>query len=235
MILLRPLRRGVARCAAFAWPGPMNGRIRIMLAKAAVAVALGSLIPAASAPGEPSGGVTATIVFLRHGEKPESGLGQLNCQGLNRALALAPVIAKTFGRPDAIFAPDPSHPKEDAGRYYDYVRPLATIEPTAILFGLPVDVSFGFADTQGLQAALEKQRMPDLSVFVVVAWEHRQIAPTVRMLLATHGADAETVKKVPDWDRNDFDSMYVVTIGETKTTFEQKREGLDGQPEACPR
>jgi hypothetical protein len=32
-----------------------------------------------------------TIVLLRHGEKPEGGLGQLNCQGLNRAL-VAPVI-----------------------------------------------------------------------------------------------------------------------------------------------
>ena len=29
-----------------------------------------------------------TIVFLRHGEKPASGLGQLTCQGLNRSLAL---------------------------------------------------------------------------------------------------------------------------------------------------
>ena len=29
-----------------------------------------------------------TIVFMRHGEKPPEGLGQLDCQGLNRALAL---------------------------------------------------------------------------------------------------------------------------------------------------
>jgi hypothetical protein len=27
-----------------------------------------------------------TIVFVRHGEKPQGGFGQLNCQGLNRAL-----------------------------------------------------------------------------------------------------------------------------------------------------
>src|ERR1700730_4025255 len=48
-----------------------------------------------------------TIVLVRHGEKPDKGLGQLDCQGLNRALALPPVIAKTFGRPSAVFAPDP--------------------------------------------------------------------------------------------------------------------------------
>ena len=28
-----------------------------------------------------------TVVFVRHGEKPEKGLGQLSCRGLNRALA----------------------------------------------------------------------------------------------------------------------------------------------------
>ena len=175
-----------------------------------------------------------TIVFIRHGEKPEGGFGQLNCQGLNRALALAPIIAKSFGRPDAIFAPNPSRPKEDAGRLYDYVRPLATIEPTAIWFGLPVDVSIDFQDKEGLQAALENRRVPDHDVFVFVAWEHRQIG-IVRALLAAHGADAEMMKKVKDWDRRDFDSMYVVTISETKATFDQKHEGLDGQPAGCPR
>ncbi len=206
-----------------------------MLSKTAVAVALCSLVATASAIAEQPDSSTATIVFVRHGEKPEGGLGQLNCQGLNRALALAPIIAKSFGRPDAIFAPNPSHPKEDAGRLYDYIRPLATIEPTAISFGLPVDVSLDFQDIEGLRAALENRRMPDHNVFVLVAWEHRQIAPLVRALLAAHGADAEMVKKVKDWDRKDFDSMYVVTNSETKVTFDQKQEGLDGQPDACPR
>jgi len=72
---------------------------------------------------------TQTLVFIRHGEKPDEGLGQLSCQGLNRALALPPVIAKSFGRPDYIYAPDPSVSKKDAGELYDYVRPLATVEP----------------------------------------------------------------------------------------------------------
>lgn len=33
-----------------------------------------------------------TIVIIRHGEKPSAGLGQLSCQGLNRALALPQVL-----------------------------------------------------------------------------------------------------------------------------------------------
>jgi len=49
-----------------------------------------------------------TIIMIRHGEKPSSHpSGQLNCQGLNRALALPAVLAK-YGRPVAIFAPNPA-------------------------------------------------------------------------------------------------------------------------------
>jgi hypothetical protein len=204
-----------------------------VLATAVVAV-LSWSVPLVAGKAGQSEKAVETIVFIRHGEKPEGGFGQLNCQGLNRALALAPIIAKSFGRPDSIFAPNPSHPKEDAGKLYDYIRPLATIEPTAIWFGLPVDVSLAFNDREGLQAALEKQRTPDHNVFVLVAWEHRQIAAIARALLAAHGADAEVVQKVKDWDSKDFDSMYLVTIGETKATFDQKQEGLDGLPAACP-
>ena len=179
-----------------------------------------------------------TIVFIRHGEKPEGGFGQLTCQGLNRALALAPTIARSFGKPDAIFAPNPSHPKKDAGISYDYVRPLATVEPTAVLFGLPVDVSLDLNDRKGLMTALEKRRASDRNVFVLVAWEHKQIAPFVRAILGAHGADAANMKEIKDWDGKDFDSMYVVTIGQlrnsTRATFEHKHEGLDGQPKTCP-
>src|SRR6516165_2691299 len=203
----------------------VNFVLRVLARALAVAAISMSISLVGGIAGQNENGI-ATVVFIRHGEKPEGGFGQLNCQGLNRALALAPIIAKSFGRPDAIYAPNPSHPKEDAGKLYDYVRPLATIEPTAILFGLPVDVSLDFQDIEGLQAALENRRMTDHNVFVLVAWEHRQIAPIVRALLAAHGADAEIVKKVKDWDRKDFDSMYVVTISETKATFDQKHQGL---------
>jgi hypothetical protein len=87
-----------------------------------------------------------TIALIRHGEKPHQGLGQLNCQGLNRALALPQIIARRFGKPDFIFTPNPSDRKMDAGVAYDYVRPLATVEPTAISFGLPVDASLRISD-----------------------------------------------------------------------------------------
>jgi len=177
--------------------------------------------------------VTETIVLVRHGEKPADGLGQLNCQGLNRALALPFVIARLFGKPDAVFAPDPADAKKDYGRPYNYVRPLATIEPTAIMFGLPVDASIGVSNLDALRQRLESADYR--SAVVVVAWEHHDIATLTRLLVADHGGDPA---KVPDWPDQDFDSIYVVKLTQTgagtAVSFELLHEGLDGQPTACP-
>jgi hypothetical protein len=171
-----------------------------------------------------------TVAFVRHGEKQDKGLGQLSCKGLNRALALPSVIIKTFGRPHAIFAPDPH--KRIVGyeeEPFDYVRALATIEPTAILFGLPVDASIGVSDVEGLLATLERPQYKD--AFILIAWEHKKIEATTRALLAVHGAD---VAAVPKWHSSDFDSIYVVTITGVDATFTAMRQGLDGQKESCP-
>jgi hypothetical protein len=176
---------------------------------------------------------TETIILIRHGEKPAEGLGQLNCQGLNRALALPFVIERLFGRPDAIFAPDPADAKKDSGRPYSYVRPLATIEPTAIVFGLPVDASIGISNLDALRQSLESSAYR--SAVIVVAWEHHDIAKLTRLLVTDHGGDPA---KVPDWPDEDFDNIYVVRLTRTGTgtavSFDLLHEGLDGQPTACP-
>ena len=175
---------------------------------------------------------TQTIVLLRHGEKPPMGLGQLDCQGLNRALALPLVLAQRFGRPAAIFAPNPARKVEDEGGAFDYVRPLATIEPTAIALGMPVDASVGFTDTDGLQRRLGEAHLHNALVFV--AWEHLRIVHIARSLLARHGGDADAV---PAWGEDDFDSIYIVRIVRTgdhvKAIFEHAHEGLNGQPRSC--
>ncbi len=186
-------------------------------------------------PGVEAAEVTATqtIILLRHGEKPALGLGQLNCQGLNRALALPGVIAKQFGKPDAIFAPDPAQAVNENGQSY-YVRPLATIEPTAIAFGLPVDASIGVFNLDALRQKLEfPSYWNDL---LIVAWEGSAIPRLARVLVADHGGDPSVI---PDWrGPDDFDSMYVVRITRktegVAVSFEQRREGLDGQATKCP-
>ena len=176
---------------------------------------------------------TETIVLLRHGEKPAAGLGQLDCQGLNRALALPPVLARLFGRPAAVFAPNPATKVRDEGGTYDYVRPLATIEPTAIRLGLPVDASVGFTDVEGLVRRLAEPHLHNTLVFV--AWEHERIVHIARALLARHGGNAELV---PAWHESDYDSIYVIRIERTgeraRASFEHTHEGLNGQPRNCP-
>lgn len=176
---------------------------------------------------------TQTIVLLRHGEKPAAGLGQIDCQGLNRALALPAVLTRLFGRPAAIFAPNPATKVRDPGGVFDYIRPLATIEPTAIALGLPVDTSVGFTDVDGLQQRLGEPRLHDALVFV--AWEHVRIVTVARALLARHNGDAAAV---PAWKDDDFDSIYVVRIarrgGRSSASFEHTSEGLNNQPRNCP-
>jgi hypothetical protein len=65
-----------------------------------------------------------TIVFVRHGEKPLAGLGQLTCQGLNRALALPNVLITKFGKPNNIYAPNPTGKVDGPANNFDYVRLL---------------------------------------------------------------------------------------------------------------
>lgn len=174
-----------------------------------------------------------TIVMVRHGEKPERGLGQLTCEGLNRALALPRVIEAKYGKPDAIFAPDPAQQKADRGTKYDYVRPLATIEPTAIYFGLPVNASIGFADIDGLRAALLSPTYR--SSRIVVAWEHSIIEQLARRVVRDYGGDPAGVRR---WPGDDYDSIYVLRIThhgtEASAVLSVEHQNLDNRAKTCP-
>ncbi len=68
---------------------------------------------------------TQTLVFLRHGEKPDGGLGQLNCQGLNRAIDLATLLPEKFGKANYVFAANPTRNVEEGelDNSYSYIRP----------------------------------------------------------------------------------------------------------------
>jgi hypothetical protein len=188
-------------------------------------------LPAAQA--ADGNGNIETLVFVRHGEKPAQGYGQLNCQGLNRALALPAVIAAKFGKPDAIYAPDPGQQKDDNGRPYYYVRPLATIEPTAIQFQMPVQTPYGFAQIDQLGSALVTPA--NQNKLIVVAWEHKLIVTLLRQMLSAHGGNAADV---PNWQSGDFDSIYIVRLdwqnGTARATFKRDRQGLDGRATDCP-
>jgi hypothetical protein len=205
-------------------------RIRLALALLA---GIAAVPPRAYSQPMPPPDGTETIVMVRHGEKPAAGLGQLNCQGLNRALALPVVLEKQFGKPAAIFAPNPSEQKSDDGKMYDYIRPLATIEPAAIAWGMPVNAGIGQSKTDELNKAITAPKYRD--AYVLVGWEHTMATRAASALMKQFGGDPATV---PDWKGNDFDSIYIVRIDRvgpvTKARFQLAKEGLDGQPATCP-
>lgn len=177
---------------------------------------------------------TETIVMIRHGEKPANGLGQLDCKGLNRALALPAVLLGRYGKPDYIYAPDPADQVKDHDRVYSYVRPLATIEPTAIRAGLPVNTQISYKQIGELQRALTQPEYANSTIFV--AWEHGYLNDFGKQFMRAYGNDASAV---PYWQGNDYDSIYVFKLkrsgGHAQLSFRLEQEGLNTSlSDACP-
>lgn len=176
-----------------------------------------------------------TIVAIRHAEKPAAGLGQLTCQGLNRALALPKILIGRCGRPDAIYAPDPAIQVNDrSNQLYSYVRPLMTIEPTAIALGMPVNAQIGFTDISKLQSALTAPAYAHALIFV--AWEHGLLNQFAQQMLKSYG---DNPSLVPSWPNSDYDRIYIFKIqqdgGRPRLSFRIDHEGLNGHlSSACP-
>lgn len=184
-----------------------------------------------------------TIVLIRHGEKPLSGLGQLTCRGLNRSLALPDVLIGRFGHPNAIYAPDPAdqihdnHPGAPPSPLYSYVRPLATIEPTAIQLEMPVNTQIGFDQIGALQRAVTAPEYANSTVFI--AWEHGYAEKFGKQMLTSYGLDPSAV---PYWSNSDYETIYVFHItpptaagAKPKLTFKVEKEGLSASlSDVCP-
>lgn len=176
-----------------------------------------------------------TIIAIRHAEKPAGGLGQLTCQGLNRALALPKILIGRYGRPDAIYAPDPAVEVNDGSNHqYSYLRPLITIEPTAIALGMPVNAQIGFRSIAELQSALTAPGNAHALIFV--AWEHELLNKFAQQMLRSYG---DNPALAPDWPNSDYDRIYIFKIqqqdGRPRLSFKIEHEGLnDTLSSSCP-
>jgi hypothetical protein len=197
---------------------------------ALVSMTFGSLAPVyAQQNGNVQQNTTETIVLIRHGEKTAHELGQLNVRGLNRSLAIPDVLIGKYGKPDYIFAPNPSAQiGARGGASYSYIRPLATIEPTAIRLGMPVNTQIGFGDIQGLQTELAKPIYANSLIFI--AWEHVAEDRFTKNVMTTYAKDDSSV---PDWAGNDYDSIFVIRLvrsgNTTTTTFTHDYENLNNK------
>jgi hypothetical protein len=183
------------------------------------------------APAEVAKPVVETLVCIRHGEKPAGGLGQLTCRGLNRALALPKVLLAKYPAPQFVFAPNPAG-KGDHDQYY-YVRPLATIEPTAIHCGLPVNTQFGYKQIKELEEEFQKAAYQDATIYL--AWEHTLLDDFAKDMLQTLGGDST---QVPAWPAEDYDTIFLIKItrdrGRESVAFTIDHEGLNDLSDDCP-
>ena len=176
------------------------------------------------------------IVAIRHAEKPPTSLGQLTCKGLNRALALPKVLIPRYGKPDRIYAPDPGTRIGQLGNLnYSYVRPLMTIEPTAIQLGLPVNALIGFKNVGELRKELLARENANSVIYLV--WEHVYLNEFAKQLVKAYGKDPSIV---PDWPNDEYDRIYVFQIkdvGKKKKdlTFSIEQQQLTGTlSDKCP-
>jgi hypothetical protein len=178
----------------------------------------------------PDDGIPETIVAIRHGEKPVGGLGNLNCRGLNRALALPQVLLSKYGKPSFIFAPNPAE-RFDGGNF-NYICPLVTIEPTAIRCELPVNTEFGY--TQVDELAIELRKAVYQHALIFIAWEHGELDKFAKLLVGLYGGDPS---QVPFWREKDYDTIFVFTIrhqdGRDTIAFSIDHEGLDNLSDSC--
>src|ERR1700733_12619464 len=176
-----------------------------------------------------------TIVAIRHAEKPPASLGQLTCKGLNRALALSKVLLPPYGKPDRIYAPDPGTRIGRLGNLsYSYVRPLMTIEPTAIQLEMPVNALIGFKNVGQLRKELLAQENANSVIYL--AWEHVYLNQFAKRLLKAYGKDPSLV---PDWPNDEYDRIYIFQIkdvgGKKDLTFKVEQQGLtESLSDKCP-
>jgi len=190
--------------------------------------------PAQSVAAESRDRSMETLVLVRHAEKPEEGLGLLTCKGLNRALLLPDFFAANFERPDHIFAPNPAVKVTEIhgdGQRYDYVRPLLTIGPTAIRFGVSINTQLPFNDPGLLADTLLDPQYHKDTIYVV--WEHSNLVAFAEIVLKRFHDPAP----VPQWSNGDYDTFYVFRFDWGKVPslkFEVRSENFGSISQNCP-
>ncbi len=215
------------------WKKPRLALAAIPLLLIAGAVSLSSHVEDAFA--QPADGVQ-TLVFMRHAEKPADGLGQLTCQGLNRAIDLATLLPQKYGKADYVFAANPSREVEEGtdDDAYSYVRPMMTINPSAIKLGLPINLAFSANDTRQLAAELTDDKYHNATIYT--AWSHGYLPELINTVAAK--ATGKTMSLTEDWADNDFDSLYVLTLtwhnGNATLVSRVDHQGLNNGAKACP-
>jgi hypothetical protein len=219
----------------FSFTNRFKHRAYLLLPALLVVSAVFLLLESGLSRAQPMDG-TQTLVFLRHGEKPDGGLGQLNCQGLNRAIDLSTLLPEKFGKADYVFAANPTRNVEEGefDNSYSYIRPLMTISPSAIKLGLPVNINFSANDTSDLADELLHDKYHNSVIYT--AWSHGYLPELINKVAGDATGKKTTI--TDDWESSDYDSLYVLTLtwhnGKASLQSHVYKQGLDNGAETCP-
>ncbi|WP_256752896.1 flagellar basal body-associated protein FliL [Mesorhizobium sp. Mes31] len=140
----------------------------------------------------------ATVLIIRHAEKPDSGMG-LSPTGEARAQAYVGyfqhlTLNGVAFRPDTLIATADSP---------NSARERLTLAPLSQALGIPIDLRFSNKDIAGLVHALTSEAHRKS---VLIAWHHGTLPQIIEAL----GGDPHAVMPDGYWPENVFDAVVVL-------------------------
>jgi len=159
---------------------------------------LATMLPAHAKSLDTSGLADATVVIIRHGEKPDSG-PELSPQGEAHAQAYVGyfqhlVLNGVPFRPDMLVASADSR---------NSARERLTLTPLSQALNLPIDQRFADKDVKPLFEALASEQH---GKSILIAWHHGELAK----LLRAFGADPDALLPDGKWPGSVFNWTVVL-------------------------
>ncbi|WP_258595223.1 flagellar basal body-associated protein FliL [Mesorhizobium sp. AR07] len=140
----------------------------------------------------------ATVLIVRHGEKPDSGTG-LSPAGEARANAYVAYF-QPFMLDGVPFRPDVLVASADSK---NSARERLTLSPLSKALKLPIDQRFADKDVKGLVAALASESH---GKSILIAWHHGELAK----LIKAFGADPKALLPNGKWPDDVFNWVVVL-------------------------
>ncbi|MEW6633274.1 MAG: flagellar basal body-associated protein FliL, partial [Pseudomonadota bacterium] len=141
----------------------------------------------------------ATVLIVRHGEKPDSGTG-LSPAGEVRAKAYVRYFQPLKLDDGTSFRPDTLVATADSA---DSARERLTLAPLAEAMKLPIDQRFADKDVKPLVKALESESH---GKSILIAWHHGELGK----LIKAFGADPKALMPKGEWPDDVFDWVVVL-------------------------
>ena len=158
-----------------------------------------ALALSAHAAGDTTTGLAdATVLIVRHGEKPDSG-PDLSPEGQARAEAYVAYF-QPFMLDGAPFRPDMLVASADSR---NSARERLTLTPLSQALKLPIDQRFADREVQNLVAALSTESH---GKSILIAWHHGQLAK----LIKAFGADPKALLPDGKWPGEVFNWVVVL-------------------------